>query len=54
MNIYHIFSAIMDTLIVTIFMGWGGGAMIYENTLMLYQQDLQLVPYFVKWQMAID
>ena len=25
-----------------------------ENTLMLYQQDLQLGQYFLKWQLAID
>ena len=29
-----------------------GWPMFSENTLMLYQQDLQLVPYFVKWQLA--
>ena len=28
--------------------------MFFENTLMVYQQDLQLVPYFVKWQQDID
>ena len=28
--------------------------MFFENTLMFYQQDLQLVPDFVKWQLAID
>ena len=28
--------------------------MFSENTLLLYQKDLQLVPYFVKWQLAID
>ena len=25
-----------------------------ENTLVLYQQDLQLGQYFVKWQLAIE
>ena len=28
--------------------------MFSENILMLYQQELQLCPYFVKWQLAID
>ena len=28
--------------------------MFSENTLMLNKQDLQLAPYFVKWQLAID
>ena len=28
--------------------------MFSENTLILYQQDLQLDPYFLKWQLAID
>ena len=28
--------------------------MFSENTLMLYQQDLELGPYFVKLQLAID
>ena len=28
--------------------------MFSENTLLLYQQDLQLGPYFEKWQLAID
>ena len=28
--------------------------MFSENTLLLYQQDLQLGPYSVKWQPAID
>ena len=28
--------------------------MFSDNTLMLYQQDLELGPYFVKWQLAID
>ena len=28
--------------------------MFSENTLMLYQQGLQLGPYFVKWQMGMD
>ena len=28
--------------------------MFSENTLMLYQQDLELGLYFVKWQLAID
>ena len=28
--------------------------MFSANTLMLYQQDLQLGPYFVKWQLAIE
>ena len=28
--------------------------MFSENILMLYQQDLQLGPYFVKWQLVID
>ena len=27
--------------------------MVSRNMLMLYQQDLQLDPYFVKWQLAI-
>ena len=27
--------------------------MFSENTLMMYQQDLQLGPYFVKWHLAI-
>ena len=31
-----------------------GWPMFPENTLLLYQHDLQLVPYFVKWQLAID
>ena len=31
-----------------------GWPMFSENTLMLYQQDLKLSPYFVKWQLAID
>ena len=26
--------------------------MFSENALLMYQQDLQLGPYFVKWQMA--
>ena len=28
--------------------------MFSENNLMLYQQDLQLGPHFVKWQLGID
>ena len=28
--------------------------MFSENTLKLHQQDLQLGPYFVKWQLPID
>ena len=28
--------------------------MFSENTLLLYQQDLQLGPYFVRWQLGID
>ena len=28
--------------------------MFSVNTMMLYLQDLQLDPYFVKWQLAID
>ena len=28
--------------------------MSYENTLMLFKQDVKLGPYFVKWQLAID
>ena len=28
--------------------------MFTENTLMLYQQDLQLGLYFVEWQLTID
>ena len=40
-------------LIITIF-GGPGWPMFSKNTLILYQQDLQLVPYFVKWQLAID
>ena len=28
--------------------------MFSENTLLLYQQDLQLGPYLEKWQLAID
>ena len=31
-----------------------GWPMHSRNTLMLYQQDLQLGPYFLKWQLAID
>ena len=31
-----------------------GWPMFSENALMLYQQDLQLGPYFVKWHLAID
>ena len=31
-----------------------GGPCFLKNTLLLYQQDLQLGPYFVKWQPAID
>ena len=27
--------------------------MFFENILMLYQQDLQLGQYFVKWQLVI-
>ena len=42
-------SVIWDTLIITIFMG-SGWPMFSENALMLYQQDLQLGPYFVRWQ----
>ena len=40
-------------LIIMIFMcsGW---PMVSENNLLFYQQDLQLCPYVVKWQMAID
>ena len=38
---------------ITIFIG-SGWSMFSENTLMLYQQDLQLFPYFVKLQLAID
>ena len=40
-------------LIIIIFMG-SGWSMFSENTLMLYQRDLQLGPYFQKWQLAID
>ena len=32
-------------------LGW---PMFSENTLMLHQQDLQLGPYFVKWQLVIN
>ena len=38
---------------MTIFMG-SGWPMFSENTLTLYQQDLELGPYFVKCQLAID
>ena len=44
---YRKFSVVWDTF----FMG-SGWPMFSENTLMLYQQDLQLGPYFVKWQLA--
>ena len=46
------FSVIWDTLIIKNFMGLGW-PMFSENTLKLYQQDLQLGPYFVKWQLPI-
>ena len=29
-----------------------GWPTIFENTLMLHQQGLQIAPYFVKWQLA--
>ena len=32
-------------------MGWGW-PVFSENALLMYQQDLQLGPYFVKWQLA--
>ena len=38
---------------ITIFLG-SGWPMFSEITLMLYQQDLQLGPYFVKCKLAID
>ena len=38
---------------IKIFMG-SGWPMFSSNTLMLYQQDLQLGPYFLKWQLVID
>ena len=53
LSIYRKFSVIWDTYIVTIFMG-SGWPMFSENTLMLYQQDLTLGPYFVKWQLEVD
>ena len=31
-----------------------GWPMFSEDTLMVYQQDLQLGQYFVEWQQAID
>ena len=31
-----------------------GRAMFSEHTLMLYQQDLEVGPYFAKWQLMID
>ena len=31
-----------------------GWPMFSENTLKLYQQDLQLGPNLVRWQLAID
>ena len=31
-----------------------GWPIFSENTLILYQQDLQLGSYFVKWQLVID
>ena len=37
---------------ITIFVG-SGWPVFSENTLMLYQQYLQLVPYFEKWQLVI-
>ena len=47
-------TVIWDTfLIITILMG-AGWPMFSENTLMLYHQDLELGPYFVKWQLVID
>ena len=51
---YHKFPVIWDTfLIITIFMcsDWPEFS---ENTLILYQQELELGPYFVIWQLAID
>ena len=51
---YHKLSVTWDAfLIIRIFMG-SGWPMFSENTLMLYQQNLKLRPYFVKWQQAID
>ena len=43
----------LEGLIITLFMG-SGWPMFSENSLMLYQHELQLVPYFVKWQLVID
>ena len=50
---YRKFSVIWDTfLIITIFMG-SGWPTFSKDTLILFQQDLQLDPYFLKWQLAI-
>ena len=35
-------------------LSFSGRPMFSENNLMLYQQDLQLGTYFVKWQLVID
>ena len=54
--IYHKLSAIWGhflIIIMTICMG-SGWPLFSENTLMLYQQDLQLDPHFVKWELVTD
>ena len=43
----------LEGLIITISVG-SGCHMFSDNILLLCQQDSQLVPYFVKWQLAMD
>ena len=52
---YRKFSVIWNTLKVSIFSG-SGWPLFNENTgtLMLYQQDIQLGLYFVKWQLVLE
>ena len=40
-------------LIITFFMD-SGWPMFSENTFVLYKQDSQLGPYYVKWQLMLD